>query len=84
MKELNTLTKHYLIFFEIIFQKKNRDYRQLPWINDNIKTSLKQRSKLKKIYYKNGLKKSDHIKVLEKSTECTKNILESKKTIFLK
>ena len=40
-------------------------------INDNIKSSLKQRSKLSKIYYKNGLRNSDRIRVLEKSTECT-------------
>ena len=37
-----------------------------------------------KIYYKNGLRKSDHIKVLEKSTECTKKILEAKKNYVLK
>ena len=39
---------------------------------------VKQRSKLAKIYYKNGLMKSDHIKVLEKSTEFAKKILEAK------
>ena len=73
------------IFRNYIPNKKIKcDYRQPPWINDNIKSSLKQRSKLTKIYYKNGLRKSDHIKVLEKSTECTKKILEAKKTIYLK
>ena len=48
------------------------------------KSSLKQRSKLIKIFYKSGLRKSDHTKVLEKLTECTKKILEAKKTIYLK
>ena len=32
-----------------------------------------------KIFYKNGLRKSDQIEVLEKSIECTKKILEAKK-----
>ena len=59
-------------------------YRQPPWINDNIKRPLKQRSKLTKIYYKNGLRKSDHIKVLEKPTECTKKIVKAKKNYILK
>ena len=45
---------------------------------------MKQRSKLTKIYYKNGLRKSDHIKVLEKSAECTEKILEAKKNYILK
>ena len=45
---------------------------------------MKQRSKLTKIHYKNGLRNSDHIKVLEKSTECTKKILEAKKNYVLK
>ena len=49
-----------------------------------MKSSLKQRSKLTKIYYKNSLRKSDHIKVLEKSTERTKKILEGKKNYILK
>ena len=30
------------------------DYPQLPWMTDNIKKSLKQRSKLTKIFYKSG------------------------------
>ena len=47
-------------------------------------SSLKRRSKLTKTYYKNGLRKSDHIKVLEKLTECTKKILKTKKHYILK
>ena len=73
------------IFRNYIPNKKIKcDYRQPPWINYNTKSSLKQRSNWTKIYYKNGLRKSDHIKVLEKSTECTKKILEAKKTVYLK
>ena len=60
------------------------DYRQPPWMIDNIKKSLKQRSKLTKIFYKNGQRNSDHIKVLEKSEECTSLISEAKRTIFLR
>ena len=37
-----------------------------------------------KIYHKNGLRKSDQIKVLEKLAECTKEILEAKKNYILK
>ena len=45
---------------------------------------MKQRSKLEKIFYKNCQRKSDHIKVLEKSAECAKKILEAKKNYLLK
>ena len=73
------------IFGNYIVNKKIKcDYCQPPWINDNIESSLKQRSKLTKIYYKNSLRKSDHIKALEKSTEYTKKIFKAKKTILLK
>ena len=73
------------IFWISVPNKKVKcDYRQPPWINDNIKSSLKQRTTLTKIYYKTALRKSDHIKVLEKSPECTNKILEAKKTINLK
>ena len=50
----------------------------------NINKSLKERCKLTKFFYKNGLRKSDHDKVLEKSEECTKQILEAKKNYILK
>ena len=36
------------------------DYRQPPWMTDNIKKSLKKRSKLAKIFHKNGQRNSDH------------------------
>ena len=53
-------------------------------MTDNIKKSVKQRSKLTKIFYKNGQRNSDYIKVLEKSEECTSLIAEAKKNNILK
>ena len=49
----------------------------------NIKKSLKERSKLTKIFYKNGQRKIDSEKVLEIATECTDEILEAKKNYIL-
>ena len=51
---------------------------------DNINKSLKERCKLTKSFYKNGNKKIDHDKVLEKSEERTKQILEAKINCILK
>ena len=53
-------------------------------MTDDIKKSLKQRSKLTKYFYKNGQKNSDHIKVLQKSEECINLISEAKKNYILK
>ena len=50
----------------------------------NIKKSLKERCKLTIFFYKNGQRKIYHNKVLEKSQECTKPILEAKKNYILK
>ena len=73
------------IFQNCIPNKKIKcGYCQPPWMTDNIKKSLKQRSKLTKIFYKNGQRNSDHIKVLEKSEECTSLISEAKKNYILK
>ena len=60
------------------------NYRQPLCMTDNIKNSLKDRSKLTKIFYKNGQRKTDREKVLEKATECTNEILEAKKNYILK
>ena len=49
-----------------------------------IKKSLKERCKLTKLFHKNGQRKVDHDKVLEKSEECTKQILEAKENYILK
>ena len=48
------------------------------------KKSLKERCKLTNFFCKNGQRKIDHDKVLEKSEECTKQILEAKKNYILK
>ena len=53
-------------------------------MTDNLKKSLKERCKLRNFFYKNGQRKTDHDKVLEKSEECTKQILEAKKNYILK
>ena len=46
------------IFRNYIPNKKIKcDYRQPPWMTNNIKRSLKERSKLTKCYYKNSQKK---------------------------
>ena len=72
-------------FWNYIPNKKIKyDYRQTPWMTDNIKKSLKQRFRLTKVFYKNGQRNSDHIKVLEKPEECTSLISESKKNYILK
>ena len=61
------------------------DYCQPPWIltlwiNKNIKSFLKPRSKLTKTFYKSGLRKNDHINVLEESTE--KKVLKLKNYVL--
>ena len=66
------------IFRNYIPNKKIKcDYRQPPWMTDDIKKSLKERSKLTKTYYKNGQQKIDD-KVSEKSADCMKNITQAK------
>ena len=73
------------IFRNYIPNKKLKcDYRQPSWMTNSIKRSLKERSKLTKCYYKNDQKKSDYEKLLEKSSDCTKEILEAKSNYFLK
>ena len=72
------------IFRNYIPNKKIKcDYRQPPWMTDNIdKNKL---TKLTNLFYKNGQRNSDHIKVLEKSEECTSFISEAKnvRVLFL-
>ena len=73
------------VFQNCIPNKKIKyGYCQAPWMTDNIKKSLKQRSKLTKMFYKNGQRNSDHTKVLEKSEECMSLISEAKKNYILK
>ena len=71
------------IFRNYIPNKKIKcDYREPPWMTDKIKTLLKYRNKLTKMFYKNGQKTEDHEKVLQISAECTNVILEAKKYIL--
>ena len=51
---------------------------------DKIKKYLKERCKLTTFFYKNGQRKIDHDKVLEKSKKYTTQILEAKKVAFFK
>ena len=41
-------------------KKVKCDYRQRPWMTDDIKKYLEEHSKLTKGYYKNGQQKSDY------------------------
>ena len=60
------------IFRNYIPNKKNKcDYHQPPWMNDNIKRKLKQRTKFIK-YFSNdniGQMKCGYDKILEKSAD---------------
>ena len=70
------------IFRNYIPNKKIKcDYRKPPWMKDKIQTLL--RAKLTKMFYKNGQKTTDCEKVLIKSAECTKEILEAKNIYIL-
>ena len=53
-------------------------------MNDKKKMFLKIISKFTKYFYRNDKKKSDHHEVLEKSPECTRDILEAKRRYILK
>ena len=53
-------------------------------MTDSLERSLKERCKLTKFFYKNGQKKTDYDKDLEKSAECTTEILEAKKNYILR
>ena len=85
-EKVDFLNKTFLnIFRNYIRNKKIKcDYRQPPWIPDIIKKYLKEGFKLTKFFYKNGQRKVDHDKVLEKSKERSKEILEAKKNYILK
>ena len=52
-------------------------------MTNKTKNVLKERSKFTKYLYRNGQRKSDRDKVLKKSTECTREILEAKKQYVL-
>ena len=47
------------------------NYCQPPWMNDNIKRCLIERSKLTKLFYNNGQKREGKEKLEAKATYCT-------------
>ena len=78
---LNETLNSFLNF--IPCKKIKCDYFQPPSMTDSIKRSLKEPSKLTKYYYKNGPKKIAHEKLLEKCSDCTKEIVEAKNNYIL-
>ena len=62
-------------FLNFIANRKIKcNYRHPPWMTDDVKTKLKERSKLTKKYYKNGNMKSDFDKVTGKSNKSRETI----------
>ena len=60
------------IFRSFISDKKIKfNYCQPPWMNDNIKRCLKERSKLNRLFYKNSQKTKDKEKLEAKAAYCT-------------
>ena len=53
-------------------------------MTNKTKNLLKERSKLAKYFYRNGQRESNQDKVLEKSAECTREILEGNRQYILK
>ena len=73
------------IFRNYIPNKKIKiSYGQPPWMNDNIRNSLKIRSKLTKIYYKNGKGKEDKERLDARAAYCTEQILKAKNDYIVK
>ena len=73
------------IFQNYIPNKKiNCDYRQPPWMTNNIKRSSTESSKLTKCYYKNSQKKKDYEKLLESLLIVLKKFWKLKIITFLK
>ena len=55
----------------------NCSYKWPRWMTDDIKSRLRGRSKMTKIYYKQGKIKSHLDELLEKTDECTALILDA-------
>ena len=55
------------IFINFIPKKSKSGYQQLPWVTNETKNLLKERSKLTEYFYGNGQRESDCDKVLGKS-----------------
>ena len=69
MKTLNYLINITKYLSKLHLNEKIKcHHRHLLCMNANIEKSLKKRSKLRKIFYKNKQRKTDNEKVLEKAT----------------
>ena len=69
MKTLNYLINITKYLSKLHLNEKIKCHLRHPLcMNANIKKSLKKRSKLRKIFYKNKQRKTDNEKVLEKAT----------------
>ena len=67
------------MFRKYIPNKKIKfNYCQPAWMNDNIKRCLKERSKLTKLFYKNGQKSKDKENLEAKPAYCTEQIMKAK------
>ena len=67
------------IFRNYIPNKKIKfNYCQPPWMNDNKKRCLKEKSVLTKLFYKNGQKREDKEKLEAKAAYCTEQIMKAK------
>ena len=67
------------IFRNYIPNKKIKfNYCQPPWMNDNIKRCLKERSKLTKFFYKNGQKREDKEKLEAEVVYYKEQIMKAK------
>ena len=78
--------KHYPTFTKTIFliKKIKFNHRQPPWMNDKIKRSLKERTKLTKFHYKNGQGREEQEKLEAKTAYCTEQILKANNDYILK
>ena len=75
------------MFFGTLFQNKSLNMiivNLLGWLIISKNPSSKDVDwKYSKLFYKNGQRNSDHVKVLEKSEECISLISEAKKNYIL-
>ena len=77
----NTLIK---IFSNYIPNKKvNFKYGEAPWINQNIKSILRRRSRLTKRHFVSSQVENDHSLLLSHSKKCRKMILSAKNNYML-
>ena len=59
-------------------------YGEPPWINKNVKSALRRKSRLSKRYFVNGQVQSDDNLLLSHSKNCSEMILSSKNNYILR